>query len=421
MAFSGMQLARAFLPLENWGLSLIGFWFGTVLSLALLCGVAIPIFGFLQRKAAQNFPAQKAAWPRTTSVAAVGLLGMTGLAVFAGLANWQSFSMQGAAAKTLTTHSASVAPMPLGNVQNFSLLDYTTANTVFTRLQFSPSPSVPRAGQRVNWTIKVNYREDDEPVSDFTVVHAKKLHMIVASSDLSWYTHIHPMFQGKGIFKIHTQLPRAGRYRFYADYTPDGLRDHEVEVYEFEVNGDNPLPATPVLTPDVLHNAWITNRSVAAPEGLPDASGGPTYEVALMPMPSVIRVGQPIMLHFQVRNKKGQPLDDLQPYMGALGHCVILDKNIKTYLHVHPMRGKHMMEMMEMDATQMMSKMAALMKTEKPLPPSFRGGPDVMFHTIFLKPGPYKVWAQFQRAGKIITASFVINVLGPAPPTKSIS
>ena len=411
---SGTQAARASLPLENVGLCWMAFWLGTVVSLTLLCVFAVPVFGFLQRKQAQRLDSEKVVWPRATTLAASGLLGVTALAVVAGIADWQRFSMQNAAAKTLDTNSSRTATIPLGNVQNFSLADFTTAKTVFTRLQFSSSTPVPRAGQRVDWTIKVNYREDNEPVSDFTVVHAKKLHMVVASSDLSWYTHIHPVFQGKGIFKIHTQLPRAGHYRFYADYTPDGLRDHEVAVYEFEVKGDKPLPNTPVLTPDVMRDGWLTNRSVAAPEGLPDAIGGPTYEVGLMLMPDVIRVGEPIMLHFQVRDDKGQPLDDLQPYMGALGHCVILDNDVKNYLHVHPMQGQHMMEMMKMDVSQMMAKMAQVMKTEKPLPPSFRGGPNVMFHTVFLKPGQYKAWAQFQRAGKIITAPFVVNVLGPA-------
>ena len=71
----------------------------------------------------------------------------------------------------------------------------------------------------------------------------------------------------------------------------------------------------------------------------------------------------------------------------------------------------------------MLSMMPA---TEKLLPANYRGGPYVMFHTFFPRAGLYKIWAQFKRAGRIITAPFVLRVDEaqtwggrPAPPASS--
>ena len=50
------------------------------------------------------------------------------------------------------------------------------------------------------------------------------------------------------------------------------------------------------------------------------------------------------------------------------------------------------------------------------MPAEARGGPEVTFHTVFPKPGRYKVWGQFQRDGKIIVGDFVVNVEEPLLP-----
>jgi hypothetical protein len=89
--------------------------------------------------------------------------------------------------------------------------------------------------------------------------------------------------------------------------------------------------------------------------------------------------------------RNGQPLTDVEPYLAAMGHCVIVSEDGQTYLHSHP---------------------------EQLLTPSSdaRGGPDVAFHTRFPRPGRYKVWGQFQRGGKVLVADFVVNVERPPMP-----
>jgi len=39
------------------------------------------------------------------------------------------------------------------------------------------------------------------------------------------------------------------------------------------------------------------------------------------------------------------------------------------------------------------------------------GGPDLVFHALFPKPGNYKIWLQFQRNNVLSTVPFTVRVL----------
>jgi hypothetical protein len=82
---------------------------------------------------------------------------------------------------------------------------------------------------------------------------------------------------------------------------------------------------------------------------------------------------------------RGQPVTDLQPYMGAMGHCAIISQDTQMFLHCHP-------------------------EQLYPCTPDSRGGPTIAFHALFPTAGRYKVWAQFKRGGKIVVADFVVDV-----------
>jgi hypothetical protein len=251
-----------------------------------------------------------------------------------------------------------------------------------TKLMFSTQPTKLQAGKSAKWILKIVDDIDGTPINDFDVVHDKKLHLLIASADLSWFNHLHPDYKGKGVFEMNVTIPRAGNYRLYADYKPKE-RDGEVAQHAFSVGGAKPLPSQSKLVPTPLRGAWMTKTVRSGREGEPDKLTGAAYQVALMPMPAKLQAGKDVMLHFQVRDAKGQPVN-VEKYLGALGHLVLLSADGKTYLHTHPMEGGH----------------GAHSKR----------GSDVMFHTIFPKAGLYKAWGQFQHKGKIVTAPFVLNV-----------
>ena len=287
-----------------------------------------------------------------------------------------------------------------------------------SKLAFSSEGGKIPVGQPTTWTLQITDAKTGAPIDDFEVEMTKQMHLIVVKNDLSWFNHIHPQFQGNGKFTVTTVLPSAGTYKIYADYTRKSA-GQEVPQCEFATAGATVTPTKVSIVPDKMQGMWLLNKFNAHPESEPDTKGGATYQVALMPMPMPIVSGQDTMLHFQVRDAEGKPVKDLQPYLGAMGHCVILSSDTGSYLHSHPMSENmegmnHSMGGMKMGGDAKMSDMKGMdhdmgaMRMDAPAPKS--GGPDVMFHTNFPKAGLYKVWGQFQHKGKIITASYVVNV-----------
>ncbi|KAF9108210.1 hypothetical protein BGX30_008661, partial [Mortierella sp. GBA39] len=54
-----------------------------------------------------------------------------------------------------------------------------------------------------------------------------------------------------------------------------------------------------------------------------------------------LAAGQELMLTYTIEDAgTGAPVTDLQPYLGAVGHVVILSEDAEQYLHVHPMDEK---------------------------------------------------------------------------------
>jgi hypothetical protein len=284
------------------------------------------------------------------------------------------------------------------------------ADSPATKLEFVSSPATLPVGQKATWTLKISDAKTGGPAKDFDVVHDKKMHLIVVKNDLSWFNHIHPTLKGDGTFEVSTVLPSAGSYKLYADYTPTGGKA-EVSQHLFATGGAVPAPANAQLVPDKMQGPWMVKKVAAHPEGEPDKKGGATYEVALMPMPAPLKAGADSMLHFQVRDAKGKPISDLQPYLGAMGHAVILSRDTDKYLHSHPMEGGH-----EPGAKHDMSKMGEMKHSAPPK----KGGPDVMFHTNFPEAGLYKAWGQFMHKGQIITAAFTVSV-APGDAAKNVA
>ena len=75
-----------------------------------------------------------------------------------------------------------------------------------------------------------------------------------------------------------------------------------------------------------------------------------------------------------------EPVSDLEPYLGASGHVLIVNQ----------------------DLSDGDSRASGGRDDERA-----RG--DV--RSVFPTPGRYKLWAQFQRKGAVVTAAFVIDVL----------
>ncbi len=198
------------------------------------------------------------------------------------------------------------------------------------------------------------------PVKNLEIVHEMPLHLLMVSKDLSWYAHEHPTPGEDGTFTLSFTFPQAGEYRLYHDFTPAQVGQ---QVVQATLTVPGPAPATVPLTPDAG-----------------DAKQVDGYTVSLDAGPR-ITTGDATTMTYTIL-KDGSPVDNLEPYLGAMGHLVIISQDLTQFVHSHPL-----------------SETGAGAR-----------GPKVTFQAHFKAPGLYKGWGQFQRAGKVFTVPFTFTV-----------
>jgi hypothetical protein len=230
-------------------------------------------------------------------------------------------------------------------------------------LQFDPV--TPIAGKPTKLALAVTEQKSGEPFVDFETLHDKLMHLVIVStSDLSSFAHVHPILsQDKsGKFTLDHIFQEADEYKAWVDVKPKG-GSQLLAAFRITVAGEQ------------VHKPKAATRDKK--EFSKIVEGG-RYRVELI-VPDDVAAGDNVNLTFRVAHSDGSPIRDLEPLMAAGGHCVIITSDAKEYLHVHP---------------------------SEEVAPNWRGGPDVMFSTTFPKSGVYRVWGQFQHNGRVITSDY---------------
>lgn len=143
----------------------------------------------------------------------------------------------------------------------------------------------------------------------FDETHTELLHLVVASRDLSEYRHVHPTLAADGTWTADLGLDQPGAYRAFADFLPTGSEAAVLGV-DLTVPGD------------------VRPQPLPEPAEVAEADG---YEVRL---DGDVAAGEAADVRLAV-TRGGEPVDDLEPYLGAFGHLVALREGDLAYLHVH--------------------------------------------------------------------------------------
>lgn len=209
---------------------------------------------------------------------------------------------------------------------------------------------------------------------DYKIEHEKRMHVIVASQDLTQFQHVHPVFDtGTNSYKLPGFVfPVAGQYRIFTDFV---VADHEADN---KSGGDmNMSKHAGVQYQDVIVGdpAGGQPQPLGQPNTTASADG---LNVAMTTRPG--ESAHEKRLSFGI-TADGQKVTDLQKYLGALGHLVVLREGDLEYIHTHALTT---------DVTKQTG--------------------TVEFDVDFKQPGNYKAFAQFQRGGKVVTTNFVIAV-----------
>ncbi|MET9733997.1 hypothetical protein ABZZ79_26090 [Streptomyces sp. NPDC006458] len=201
--------------------------------------------------------------------------------------------------------------------------------------------------------------EDGRPVTEYRREHEKELHLIVASRDLTTYRHLHPVRGADGTWSTGTDLPEAGSYRVFADFTPAAGGENLTLGTDLAVTGRY----APAALPETGETATVDGYTVRLTGSLaPGADSDLTFEVT--------RAGEPARL---------------QTYLGAYGHLVALRSGDLAYLHVHPHEEAH---------------------------GTATSGPEVAFTAAAPSTGDYRLFLDFKVDGEVRTAAFTVHTDG---------
>ena len=238
-------------------------------------------------------------------------------------------------------------------------------------LGFSASPAAVRPGVPFRITLSVSHPRTKTPVDAFEVVHDKPYHLFVISQDMSVFQHLHPERGADGTWTIDVTLPKAGYYRVISDFVP---------------TGGSPQFLTRTLVTaghrgDLLSEAAVLRADIDTPQTVDGITAAVTME------PARPLAGEYGHLQFTLTDARtGAPISDLQPYLGAFGHTLIMSGDMRDAVHSHPSPGP------ESDVTR-----------------GF-GGPHVTFEGYLPRSGLYRAWTQFLRNDRLTTFAFTFRV-----------
>jgi Cu+-exporting ATPase len=234
-----------------------------------------------------------------------------------------------------------------------------------------------RPGEPTQVTVTVRDAETGALVTDLVRTHQVWMHMIVTRSDLGTFAHIHPEPTGTaGVYTVTATFPTSGAYLVHTEFRRQGQMVDVLDAHQVTVAGPAPT-SVPVPTGDVRshigHGVRITLDG--------EARVGDTSDFAL-----------------RFTDADGRPVDDLQPYLGAAGHVVVMRADGSTFAHQHAEtfddRGRPVFAL-----------------------PGSTFGPELDLHARFDRPGTYRLWAQFRLGdGTVVTAPFVVHASGQRRP-----
>lgn len=229
----------------------------------------------------------------------------------------------------------------------------------------------PRAGQyRVAVTqvparhgggiqaLKLRIRDPDsrDDVQMFAETHERLLHLFIIGRDLRYFAHEHPQRTADG-FELSVDLS-PGAYMLIADFLPGGGY------------------------PQMVHRAFVTPGYRASPfdsVALHEDVGEKVADGMRVQMKMEPARGRPAaIVRFRLTDVAGAPVTDLEPYLGSVGHLLVVSPDLTHSIHGHP------------DALE--------------------SGPELAFDIEFPEAGIYKLWVQIQRRGKVSAVPFVVRI-----------
>jgi hypothetical protein len=216
-------------------------------------------------------------------------------------------------------------------------------------------------------------------LDDFVEDHGHLMHLFVVTPSLDQLWHLHPSQAATGTFVQQLPALAAGRYELFADVVHrTGIS--ETVTTEIDTAG---VVGAPLSGDD---SQWPSEQS----------AGRIVWEQQGEPLVA----GQLRTFTFRIDGENGEPVRDLELYMGMPGHAVFVRRDRRVFAHIHPGG----------------SVPAAALAIASPLTAAGHGShhttlpPVVSFPYGFPEEGEYRIFVQVKRGGRIQTAAFDVEV-----------
>ena len=195
--------------------------------------------------------------------------------------------------------------------------------------------------------LTISLADEDGNIPELMLTHEKWMHLIVINEHLDTFIHLHPEQLDDGTFYVEYAL-EPDHYQLFVDIKPVNS-PYKPEPIELDLNAEA-----------AHQHAHLTNEGTNVKE-----VDGIIVELNH----DDIKAGETVPLKFDLTNATPEP------YLGALGHVVIVDEQLTNFIHVHPQTTD-----------------------------------QTVFHAFFENAGMYKVWSEFKVDGVVHTFSYIIEV-----------
>jgi hypothetical protein len=269
-------------------------------------------------------------------------------------------------------------------------------------LQLRLAPTAPLPAQPTRLQFQLLETNSARPVTDLQVVHERRLHTFIVARDFSSFAHLHqedrvPLSAedlAAGRFSFDYSFPKAGRYRVQSEFTH---RDRSW-LKSFDLDVGEPASSLPQVV-DLARSQTV---------------GAYTATLSLDPAAPV--AGEDVELLLTL-NREGQPVTNLQLWLGSEVHAALWRMDLREFAHTHsytPEMAAMMAQMQghRMSATETAAMMLAM--SAKPAQLVFPG-PTVPLRFTFPSAGIWVVFCQLAPGGEPVVFRFMLNV-GAAPP-----
>jgi hypothetical protein len=212
------------------------------------------------------------------------------------------------------------------------------------------------------------------------------------------FYHLHPAQSQDGTFTVDLPGVAQGHYRIFADIVRESgfpetiVREIDLpDIAGMTLSGDD----SEAIAPSFGSVSTKAEKSAVLPDGM-----RMVWQVA----GAGSGIGNLSVFRFRIEDEHGNPVNDLEPYMGMAGHAVFIRSDGAVFAHVHPAGS---ITMAALDLAQKEAGIQVGSRHQHTMNARFS---EVSFPYGFPQPGDYRIFVQIKRLGKVQTGVFDTHV-----------